>query len=94
AKETTYHYMVTSVNNNGEDTVTGTFKTSKEGFGAPFTPYGQIICMDGSPAPSTMVYVTVEHHGVKSQPLSAMTSGEGYWSVDLANLKDTNGGVY
>ncbi|MBA3043733.1 fibronectin type III domain-containing protein, partial [archaeon] len=94
AKETTYHYMLTAVNNNGEKTVTGSFKTAKDGFGASFTPYGQIICHDGSPAPCTMVYVTVEHQGVKSQPLSVMTSSDGYWSVDLANLKDTNGGVY
>ncbi len=94
AKETTYYYMVTAVNNNGENTVKGAFKTAKEGFGYSSTPYGQIICMDGSPASSTMVYVTVEHGGIGSQPLSTMTSDEGYWSVDLANLKDKNGAVY
>ena len=94
AKETTYHYMVTSVNNNGEDTVTGTFKTAKEGAGQPYSACGQILCMDGSPASGTMVYVTVEHQGVESQLLSDMTNSEGYWSVDLGNLKDKNGVVY
>ena len=96
AHDTSYYYMITATatNNNVEDTVTGTFKTAKEGFGQPYSAYGQILCMDGSPASSTMVYVTVEHQGVKSLPLSDMTSSEGYWSVDLTNLKDTNGGVY
>ena len=92
--ETTYQYMITAVNNNGENTVTGTFKTAKDGFGQPYSAYGQILCMDGSPAPDTMVYVTVEHQGVESQLLSDMTSSEGFWSVDLGNLKDKNGEVY
>ncbi len=94
AKDTTYYYMLTAVNNNGEKTVTGTFKTAKEGFGQCYSAYGQIINMDGSPASDTMVYVTVEHQGVKSQLLSDMTSSEGFWSVDLGNLKDQNGAVY
>ena len=94
AKETTYYYMVTAVNNKGENTVTGTFKTAKEGLGQLYSAYGQILCMDGSPASSTVVYVTVEHQGAESLPLSDMTSSEGYWSLDLGNLKDKNGGVY
>ena len=94
AKETIYYYMVTAVNNNGENTVAGTFRTAKEGLGQLFSAYGQILCMDGSPASDTMVYVTVEHQGVESQLLSDMTSSEGFWSVDLGNLKDKNGAVY
>ncbi len=95
AKDTTYYYMVTAVNNDGESIpVTGTFRTAKEGFGQCYSVYGQVLCSDSSPTSETMVYVTVEHQGEKSQYLSVMTSSEGYWSVDLANLKDKNGAVY
>ncbi|MDI6916911.1 MAG: DnaA/Hda family protein [Thermoplasmatales archaeon] len=95
AQDTQYYYRITASNDNGQDTVTGTFKTAKPSTGgAECHVYGQIIKKDYNPADSTMVYVTVEHHGQKSQYLSEMTNSEGYWEVDLRHLKDNNGEVF
>ena len=95
APDTTYHYRITASNDNGQDTVTGTFKTAKLSTGgAEYCVYGQVIKKDYNPADNTIVYVRVEHQGSKSQYLSEMTNSEGYWEVDLRHLKDNNGEVF
>jgi len=96
APNTEYYYRITASNEDGDmDTVTGKFKTAKEGAGNPQVPSitGQVLKKDYTPADNTIVYVSVVGQTTheESQYLSSMTDVDGGWQVDLANLKDKNG---
>jgi len=54
---------------------------------------GQVLLDNGENADGTMVYVTVEHDERNSTALSCMVFN-GYWCVDLANLKHEDGTAF
>ena len=93
---TTYYFEIVSGNildnNNG---LYYRFRTTEVGeISMPSrTLGGQVLLDNGENADGTMVYVTVEHDGINSTPLSYMVFN-GYWGVDLANLKHENGTVF
>ncbi|MBU4256427.1 MAG: fibronectin type III domain-containing protein [Thermoplasmatales archaeon] len=73
-----------------------TFKTAEisKDISMPFLPLGgQVLLDNGENADGTMVYVTVQHDGINSTLLSYMVLN-GYWGVDLANLKHEDGTAF
>lgn len=95
--DTIYYFEVVSgdiVDNNSGSYYT--FRTAEisEGVSMPSAIlYGQVLLDNDENADGTMVYVTVEHDSMNSTLLSYMIF-EGYWAVDLANLKHENGTVF
>jgi len=54
---------------------------------------GQVLLDNDENADGTIVYVTVEHDGINSAPLSCMVFN-GYWMVELSNLKHEDGTAF
>ena len=55
--------------------------------------YGKVLLDNNENADGTIVYATVEHDNVDSTPLSCMVF-EGYWMVELSDLKHENGTAF
>jgi hypothetical protein len=88
--ETIYYYEVVSGESvDDNDGKLYTFTTSKVGQGIPYLIYGQVLKEDRSTAVGAVVYVTVEHDGVTSSMLSALVDKNGFWQMNLGNLKNT-----
>ncbi len=91
---TTYYFEIVSGNildnNNGLY-----FRTTEVGeISMPSRTLGGHVLLDnGENADGTMVYVTVEHDGINSAPLSCMVFN-GCWMVELANLKHEDGTAF
>ena len=93
--QTTYYFEVISDgvvdDNNG---AYYTFSTSQVGFGGMlYTLMGRIYSKDNKPAQRAIVYVTVTNNGITSAPLSSLTGENGFWGVNIGNLKDPNTGT-
>jgi hypothetical protein len=85
APETAYDYQVVS---GGVSSSTGSFTTTKVGTGNTYIIYSYVYKQDGTtPAEGAIVYVTVTHSGTTSYYLSKLASSNGYWQLDLGNLK-------
>jgi len=94
---TIYYFEVVSddiVDNNSGSYYT--FRTAEisEGISIPSRMLGGQVLLDNNEnADGTIVYVTVQHDGINSTLLSYMVFN-GYWGVDLANLKHENGTAF
>ncbi len=93
----TYYFEIVSgdvvENNNGSYyTFTTAEITEKISPPSPIL-YGQVLLDNGENADGTMVYMTVEHDSINSTPLSCMVF-EGYWVIELSNLKHENGTAF
>jgi hypothetical protein len=67
------------------------FTTSGSGVGVPYTAYGQVLLEDGtSPAQGVIVHLGVSSSDASSHPLSSLTGSDGYWNLNLGNLKDAS----
>jgi len=93
--ETEYAFEIVSngitYNNNGSPY---TFKTARIGTGFPYTVYGRMADESGKPLENTLVYVELRSGEVISTVIADMTDENGYWNVNLANLKMADGEVY
>ncbi len=94
---TTYYFETVSgdvLDNNNDSYYT--FRTAKisEMISIPSHILGgQVILDNNENADGTIVYATVEHDGINSTALSCMVF-QGYWAVDIANLKHENGTAF
>lgn len=73
-----------------------TLTTAQTGFGASRVVWGRVVQGDGvTPAVGVLVYLWVMGRQGASGFLSGMTDGEGFWVMNLGNLKDpTTGEVF
>lgn len=53
---------------------------------------GQVLKEDQSPLSGALVFVTINHQGVNSYPVSTVTNTKGIWFVNLADLRDSSTG--
>jgi VCBS repeat-containing protein len=84
--ESRYYFEVIS----GDAKLKGEFNTAPIGFGNIYTVYGRIYKHDGiTPAEGAIVYLTVRRpdDNVASTLISTLVSPDGWWSLDLGNLK-------
>ncbi len=80
----------------GDGETPETFKTSSIGIGMnPYTLYGQLVDADGEILPGMLVLMSLtgKDSGEKSQHLSTFSDRNGYWSLNLANLKAAASGL-
>jgi len=93
--ETEYVFEIVSngitYNNNGSPY---TFKTAKIGTGYPYVVFGRMVDERGEPLENAMVYVELRRDERISLAIADMTDENGYWNVNLANLKMADGQVY
>ncbi len=94
--ETEYVYELAAngftYNNNGRPF---TFRTAPIGIGLPYTIFGRMVDESGMPLTRAMVYVELKNSEQTSTAVSAVTDENGYWNVNLANLKVAGlGSVY
>ena len=70
-----------------------TFRTTPTSIGQPTVIYGQILDIDGSAKNGELVQLTVSEPETisSSQPLLAISDLNGYWHLDLGNLKNREG---
>ena len=89
--DTTYYYDIYAggvTDNNSSNH--HSFHTTKVGNGSPHTLFGRVLAQDNtSSAQGVLVYITVtDSNDLVSQQLSSLTNTNGYWFLDLGNLKD------
>ncbi|MBW7996770.1 MAG: T9SS type A sorting domain-containing protein [Candidatus Glassbacteria bacterium] len=93
--ETEYIYEIVSngvtYNDNGKPFA---FTTSKIGIGLPYTVYGRMVDESGEPLAGALVYLEAKRDDIVSKVIAGITDEEGFWNVNLANLKLADGGVY
>jgi len=86
--ETEYAYEIVSngitYNDNGRPF---TFKSAKVGIGQPYTVFGRLVDDVGKPLARAIVYVELKNEDKVSVALADLTDKDGYWNVNLANLK-------
>ena len=87
--ETTIYYRLHS-GNNIADNGGKPYKTTtlaSIALGAPVTVYGQVTARDGAPAVGSVVLGwLVDSAGIRSEPLSALVDGWGYWVLSLPEV--------
>ena len=66
------------------------FTTSAVGTGQPKVVYGKVIGLDGHPKADELIILTA----TKSQTLLAQTDHQGYWQLNLGNMKPDTGDPY
>ena len=66
------------------------FTTSAVGTGQPKVVYGKVIGLDGHPKVDELVVLTA----TEAQPLLAQTDSQGYWQLNLGNMKTDTGHPY
>ena len=66
------------------------FTTSAVGTGQPKVVYGKVIGLDGHPKADELVVLTA----TESQTLLAQTDHQGYWQLNLGNMKTVTGDPY
>ena len=66
------------------------FTTSAIGTGQPKVVYGKVIGLDGHPKADELIILTA----TKSQTLLAQTDHQGYWQLNLGNMKTVTGDPY
>ena len=66
------------------------FTTSAVGTGQPKVVYGKVIGLDGHPKTDELIILTA----TKSQTLLAQTDHQGYWQLNLGNMKTDTGDPY
>ncbi len=64
--------------------------TSAVGTGQPKVVYGKVIGLDGHPKTDELIILTA----TKSQTLLAQTDHQGYWQLNLGNMKTDTGDPY
>ncbi len=93
--ETEYIYEIVSngvtYNDNGRPY---TFSTSKIGIGIPYTVYGRLVDERGEALVGAVVYIESKRDDALSRIVTSVTNEDGFWSVNLANLKIASGDVY
>jgi flagellar hook assembly protein FlgD len=91
--ETDYIYEIVAngitINNNGQPF---TFKTAKVGIGIPYTMFSRLTDEKGQPLAKALVYLELKAGENVSAPLTAITDENGYWNMNLANLKAVQDG--
>ncbi|MFC1537667.1 T9SS type A sorting domain-containing protein [Gemmatimonadota bacterium] len=70
-----------------------TFKTARIGIGMPYTVFGRLTDERGGPLHRTLVFLEAVSGEVISAPLAAVTDTNGFWSVNLGNLKTAVDGL-
>jgi hypothetical protein len=92
---TTYYFEVVSggvTDNNGAAYYT--FTTAEVGSGDYYGIFGRVMLSDGvTPAFGTIITARVKSDGSSSSPLSALSYGNGAWSLNLGNLKNVGDGT-
>ena len=66
------------------------FTTPSVGTGQPQVVYGKVVGLDGRPKANELVVLTA----TESQPLLAQTDRQGYWQLNLGNMKTDTGYPY
>lgn len=85
--ETTYYIQTVSEDGSARGAPSA-FTTSKTGLGVSYSLFGRVFERDGvTPASGTFVTMTVVRGAERSLPLSTVTDAEGFWTVNLGNLK-------
>lgn len=92
--ETMYNYEIVvngvTHNDNGQPF---TFTSAQVGIGLPYAVYGRLLDERGNALAKAIVYVEVRDGEDLSAPLMAITNEDGYWNVNLANLKTSGEGM-
>jgi len=70
------------------------FRTTPTSSGQPRVIYGQILDIDGSAKDGELIQLTVRESKIASGSLLAISDQDGYWHLDLGNLKNTEGGTW
>jgi hypothetical protein len=78
------------------ESLTGTFTSAQVGSGMrPYILYGRLVDAAGQPLTGVTVTAQVASENSESSTLSSITDKDGYWMVNLANLKNiATGDVY
>ncbi|MFH2056665.1 MAG: dockerin type I domain-containing protein, partial [bacterium] len=69
------------------------FTTSPVGAGKPATIYGRIYDSDSIPAANVQVFATAENGRGASLPLVEIAEYDGFWAINLGNLKQQADGL-
>ena len=88
--DTTYYFNISAggltADNDGNHFQ---FHTTRVGSGNPYTLFGRVLELDNTTsANGVIVYVEVLSNGDRSYLLSSVTDQNGYWFVNLGNLKN------
>ncbi len=88
-------YYIRMITENGpDDGPLFRFTTSKMDVGNPYSLFGRLVEQDEfTPVPQNLITVRIDRESNRSDLLSTLTDAEGYWTVNLGNLKDPETGM-
>jgi len=96
-----YYYRVTSgksmEDNDGllfQFTTSQVAQRRKMDSSLPIIAYGQVLLPDGRKAKSEIIFLRVSNQSGDSTPLATLTDANGYWSINLWNLKEQSGKIF
>ena len=99
--ETYYYRVVSGKSIEDNDGLLFKFTTSKISLrkkmdsSVPVVVYGQVLLLDnGEKAEGEIILLTVSNQSGDSLPLATLTDKNGYWLINLWNLKDSVGKVF
>ncbi|MDP6054762.1 MAG: T9SS type A sorting domain-containing protein, partial [Candidatus Latescibacteria bacterium] len=70
------------------------FTTSEIDVGSPYSLFGRLVEPDEiTPVSQNLITVRIDRQGNRSELLSTLTDTEGFWTVNLGNLKDPESGL-
>ena len=81
--ETQYYFAVMA----GNTVAHGSLQTARVGAGVPYTLYGQLMSSGQNPVPTALVAVSAINNSGTSSFLAAISNNDGFWNVNLGNLK-------
>ncbi|MBI4029456.1 MAG: fibronectin type III domain-containing protein [Candidatus Blackburnbacteria bacterium] len=85
----TYRYEIRQGRHKLKGGVVRTAKTS-ETLPSPNPVYGKVLTKDKKPIVGAIIYFRVANGDTKSSLLTTLTNSEGRWSLDLANLRNSD----
>ncbi|MDP6599571.1 MAG: hypothetical protein QGI86_27515 [Candidatus Poribacteria bacterium] len=86
--DTQYYFSVVADNT----VASGSVKTAKVGAGVPYTLYGKLLANQAALS-GALVTVSANNNDQVSSFLTAMSNNDGFWNVNLGNLKDPSSGT-
>lgn len=93
---TTYSYRIENASGMVFEQGEGTFTTAQIGTGIiPYSMFGRLVNPKGEPLSGMLLLMKLRNPatGVESGLLSAVSDHQGYWVMNLANLKEKNKGL-
>jgi len=70
------------------------FTTSEIDVGSPYSLFGRLVEPDEiTPVSQNLITVRIDRQGNRSELLSTLTDTEGFWTVNMGNLKDPESGL-